>query len=308
MRVNVVYVSLACVLLLTSGCQGVGDNNDNRDNGGLTIGITDGPIDGAREVVITFTGIEVKPVDDSAQLIDFSSPQSIDLLDYQDGKRFVLLDDYGLDPGRYNWMRLIIDDQGGASYITIDSGLTYSLTIPSGAETGLKLNRGFEIAAGNSSDFTIDFDLRKSIHEEGVGDYKLRPSLRIVDNLIATSISGTVATDLVTDIDCNSSDYSVGRLVYMYSGNGAVIQDVQNDNNGNPSDLNPIAIAPVEYESASSAYEFTFSYIVDGSYTLVFTCDGDVDDPTTDDSLIMNFSAPVDINVLDGSTGAITIM
>ena len=295
------WAALVMALVVISGCRGVGGDDDSRDNGGLTIGITDGPIDGAREVVVTFTGIEVKPIDDSAQLIQFATPQTIDLLDFQNGDRFVLLDDYGLDPGRYNWLRLIVDDQGNASYITIDSGLTFPLTIPSGGETGLKLNRGFEIAAGDVSDFTIDFDLRKSVHQEGAGDYKLRPSLRIVDNLSTTAITGIVATNLVVDTNCNSADFDIGRVVYLYQGNGAVVQDIQNDINSNPSTLNPIATAPVEFSSSSSAYEFTFSYIADGSYTAVFTCDADADDPTTDDLLIMNFSAPIDITVTNGA-------
>ena len=64
-------------------------------------------------------------------------------------------------------------------------------------QSGLKLNRGFDVPAGGSADFTIDFDLHKSVHMTGSGSYMLRPTLRMVDNIMVGSISGTVGASLV---------------------------------------------------------------------------------------------------------------
>ncbi|MFT5085530.1 MAG: hypothetical protein ACI9Y1_003591 [Lentisphaeria bacterium] len=111
-------------------------------------------------------------------MIVLDEPFTLDLLQYQGETRALLPDNYTLAAGEYNWMRLAVNES--ASYIEID-GLQYPLEIPSSAQTGLKLNRGFTIAQGTVSDFTLDFDLRKSVHQEGNGDYKLRSTVRIVN-------------------------------------------------------------------------------------------------------------------------------
>jgi hypothetical protein len=71
--------------------------------------------------------------------------------------------------------------------IVVDvGGVCHELTIPSEVKTGLKLNRGFVVPAGGSANFTIDFDLRKSVHLPMSGtDYLLRPTLRLADNAMA---------------------------------------------------------------------------------------------------------------------------
>jgi hypothetical protein len=67
--------------------------------------------------------------------------------------------------GRYQSIRLLIEAQQNqpSSYIDFASGARYPLYVPSGSESGLKLIRGFTVAAGSNSNFTIDFDLRKSV-------------------------------------------------------------------------------------------------------------------------------------------------
>jgi len=44
------------------------------------------------------------------------------------------------------------------SYIELDDGSQHPLYVPSGNETGLKLNQGFDISDGGAISFTIDFD------------------------------------------------------------------------------------------------------------------------------------------------------
>ena len=68
--------------------------------------------------------------------------------------------------GDYEWIRLIVDNEQDVrdSYVVLTSGEECELRVPSGAESGLKLNRGFTLPADGSVALTIDFDLRKSIH------------------------------------------------------------------------------------------------------------------------------------------------
>lgn len=164
------------------------------------------------------------------------------------------------------------------------------MEIPSSAQTGLKLNRGFTLAAGGVSSFTIDFDLRKSVHQEGTGDYKMRPSLRIVDNLEVGSISGVVADSLVTNPDCNNGDNNdTGNAVYLFTGADATPVDIA----GQATD--PLATATVTWNAGTNHYEFGFGFVAAGEYILAFTCDASLDDPTMVD--VIGFSTAVNATV-----------
>jgi hypothetical protein len=172
---------LAPMLLALGGC------DDDSGTGKLSLAITDAPVDGATAVVVQFTGVEVKPADGSARSFTFDAPRQIDLLALTGTDSELLLDEVEVPAGRYNWVRLAVDaDEDGVtdSYIDLDDGSRHELEVPSGAETGLKLVSGFRVPAGGEASFTLDFDLRKSVHEPmGAGDsFKLRPTLRIVDN------------------------------------------------------------------------------------------------------------------------------
>ncbi len=62
---------------------------------------------------------------------------------------------------------------------TVEAGsLTYPLTIPSGAESGLKINLSKDLTMPVES-VVIDFDASASIHQELDGSYTLRPVLII---------------------------------------------------------------------------------------------------------------------------------
>jgi len=75
------------------------------------------------------------------------------------------------------------------------------LIVPSGAESGLKMNRGFTLPADGSVALTVDFDLRKSLHappgqksmmETCTQGYLLRPTLRLVQDSEVGAIAGTI--------------------------------------------------------------------------------------------------------------------
>ena len=72
------------------------------------------------------------------------------------------------------------------------------------------------VAAGGQSDFTIDWDARKSVFvNKGDPYYRLRPVIRIVNNLEVGSVSGTVTTDLV---DALSDQVGATCAVYAFPG------------------------------------------------------------------------------------------
>lgn len=296
MNVQLKLSALATVIVLASCGGGGGGSSSSNSSGELSLGITDGPVENASEVVVSFTSVELHGAEH--KLIEFDEAKTLNLLALQGEDRSLLLDGESLASGDYQWIRLGVNEVD--SYIVID-GHQHPLEIPSSAQTGLKLNRGFTIGVGSTNDFTIDFDLRKSVHQEGTGDYKLRPTLRLVNNLEVNTVNGTVARALVQDVDCSNGDNNdTGNAVYLFSGNDALIQDIQ----GN--DADPMASAKVAYNPKAKLYEFTIGYVPVGDYTVAFTCDASLDINTEDNTAdnesneIVSFSTGVNVSVTTG--------
>lgn len=72
-----------------SACGGGGSSNGA---GSLSVSVTDAPVDGASNVFVEFTGVELKPHSGQQFSIDFTEPKQIDLLALQGGQRMALLD------------------------------------------------------------------------------------------------------------------------------------------------------------------------------------------------------------------------
>lgn len=282
----VIRTALAGLMLIGLAACG-GGGGDGAKNGRLSLGITDAPVDGATSVVVQFSGVAFKRAGMPAEIVQNLTPatRQIDLLQYQQGQAALLLDGVTLQAGDYEWIRLIVDNQLGVrdSYIIRTTGEECELRVPSGAESGLKLNRGFTLPADGSVALTIDFDLRKSIHAppgqagsapDCTQGYLLRPTLRIVDNANVGAIAGTVDSALVT-ANCLPK-------VYVFSGANVTADDIEEQAAVAP-DVDPLVVANVEIQNGAAAYAYRAAFIPPGAYTVAFTCSDD--DATTDDVL-----------------------
>lgn len=268
-------------------------NSNGSDTGSMSLAVTDAPVDNATAVVVQFDGVDLKPADGQIESFDFSEPKQIDLLAQQGGNAAVLLDGVEVPAGDYNWIRLKVSATSGQtdSYIKFQDGSTYPLYIPSGAQTGLKLVSGFTVPAGGSADFTIDFDLRKSVHLPGStgADYKLKPALRLVNNVEVGAIAGTVSNSLATQTGCSPA-------VYVYSGADATPGDVNDSDTG----TQPITTATVSMDDSTGNYTYKAGFLTEGDYTVAFTCDAGQDDPSTVDTL--NFTGTTNATVTANET------
>jgi len=279
--------------LVTSVALGlVACKSDDPDKGKLAVAVTDAPVDGAEAVVVQFTGVEIQGPD-GRQTFDFASPKTIDLLELTGDESLELLPETDLTAGEYQWMRLMVNAERGVtdSYIDIDSA-RYSLFVPSGSQSGLKLNRPFVIAAGGLTDFTIDFDLRKSVHEpqNDAEDYYLRPTLRIVDNAEVGHINGMIDPNLINAEGCTDSS-----AVYLFAGADAEVDDVD------ANEPEPVTTGLVEVNNDGD-YVYEIGFVLAGDYTLGFTCEAANDDPETDD--VINFTTQ---NVTVTANGTVTV-
>lgn len=264
------YLLFSAVALGLTAC-----GSDDPSGGTLSLSLTDAPIDGASAVVVQFTGVELQGPS-GRQSIDFDAPKTIDLLALQGSKSEILMTETDLEAGNYQWIRLKVNAVRDTidSYIEFDNGMDqFSMYVPSGAQTGLQLNRPFVIAAGSRTDFTIDFDLRKSVHLPGNAnaDYVLRPSLRIVDNLEVGTVTGTVAAETLTNNACLQDN----TAVYLFDGNDTAADDIDGDG------VEPVTSANVDV--ATGAYEIGF--VQAGlDYTIALTCTANLDDPEVDNA------------------------
>ncbi|MDT8388710.1 MAG: DUF4382 domain-containing protein [Thiogranum sp.] len=277
----------ASVALLLSACGGGGGSNST---GTLNLGITDAPVDEADHVWVEFTGVEIKPGGGNSFSVDFVAPRQIDLLALTGGTAELLLDGYVLDAGTYQWLRLKVNAEADSvfdSYIEI-GGSQYELRIPSGDETGLKLNRPITIPEDGTASFTIDFDLRKSVHAPSGSIYILRPTLRLVDNSTAGMLSGVVDPATIA-AECVGGD---AAAIYVFEGAGATPDDVDGV------DLDPVATASVDWAMGDNSY--TVAFLEAGDYTAAFTCDASLDDPATDD--VLSFTGTTDLTVNAGQS------
>jgi hypothetical protein len=144
--------ALVLDIVTLAGCGGGGSAPGT---GSLSVNLTDAPVDGAANVVVVFTGLELQRSDGTPVTLDFATTngqantKSIDLIKLQNGVTGVLNQGEAVPAGDYQWMRLkVLADKNsqGESYITLLNGAQYPLYIPSGAETGLKLVRPFTVA------------------------------------------------------------------------------------------------------------------------------------------------------------------
>jgi hypothetical protein len=323
---SILILPIIAAAAALAGCGG-GSDNDSARTGTLKLGVTDAPVDAAEAVVIQFTGVELKPANGPAFSIDFA-PKTIDVLGMQGTERAMLLDGETVPAGEYQWMRLKVNadpDAAGDSHMVI-GGAQCELRIPSGDETGLKLIRGFTVGVGTTTDFTIDFNLRKSVvqppGQHTMVDtcdgqvYMLKPVLRLVDHLQVGSITGTVDPTLVSEQCTEASTVTQVAYgnVYLYGPYTAPPAPVPDDLDDNLNDgLDPITSAMVNPDNLGN-YTYTIGFVPPGDYVLAYTCSPDQPDidadaadlPIADDEVV-TFIPEAGIGVTAVANQAVTV-
>jgi hypothetical protein len=130
------------------------------DRGTLRLLLTDKPLDGnVEEVLVTISRVDLVYADPQQPIVSITPTRtSFDLLALRDG----VTEELGfaaLPSGALSQIRLIIDHAA----ITVD-GRTGPLRIPSGPQTGIKLNGEVAIDPCTSVTVLLDFDAERSLH------------------------------------------------------------------------------------------------------------------------------------------------
>lgn len=260
--------------------------------GMFNLAFSDAPVDGMTKVCVAFDKITVHHTDGSESswgTSSFAAGQSspeclpeqkmnsipgyaenkpefmvINLMGYQGKKSLQVLSDEPMEAGEYTQMRLSVlendyyTDGMPYSHVEMTTGSTYGIRVPSGE---LKLD-GFEIKAGATQGYTLEFDLRKSMVYNNNG-YQLKPrGVRLVHNSSVATISGEVQQD---------SPACGGELdkafVYVYT---APSEGYYGDLG---SEYEPYTSTAVDNDSRA----FEIGYLPLGEYDIALVCKGDED-------------------------------
>lgn len=328
----------AATILVLYGCGGSG-GAESATTGQLNLGLTDGPVEKASRVVVAFSGVELKPaggpalapvIMDEASCDTFVAATgtcSIDLLTLAGTSRKVVFSE-SVDAGNYQWVRLLVNAEQNVmdSYIEFDDGSMCSLWIPSGNETGLKIVSGITVTANGTSDYTLDFDVRKSVTEPpGLAgappalmcqeNYVMKPAIRIVDTTEVGAISGTIDESLLAaDESCAMDELGLYENVAVYVFENFDDMAVSDDIDGGANNPDPITTASVLWDADTMAYAYEAGFLLaPEDYLLALTCTSDLDfidmddyDPASESAQDFGFvaeqSVPVEVGVTtDGS-------
>lgn len=156
----------------------------------VTLRLTDAPFpfDLADSANVTIARVELVGTDtadaDSRVVLYDGAPFSVNLLDLRDGIDTTMAS-LNVPAGDYRQLRFLVD---GDARVVFSDGRTFDLRIPSGAQSGIKVNlpEGGIGAAGDSADVLVDFDVERSfvvrggsVDSPGFNGFLFKPVLHV---------------------------------------------------------------------------------------------------------------------------------
>ncbi|MEP1035245.1 DUF4382 domain-containing protein [Ekhidna sp.] len=242
---------LLSIALLTGLLACSEGDSDVSSNGKARISATDAAVDAENvsKVMLSVSEVRATSNGETRTVASFDTPKEFNLMAYQNGETY-FLGEGDLEAGTYSDIRFIISGASDA-YIEMKDGTKEDLEIPSGTTSGYKINGVFDVAANSTTDIVADVDLRKALVVTGNGDFKLRPTARLVVSDATGEIKGEVEGQI---------DASERIVVYAYE-KGSFSASEENE--------------PAE---GSTRYEGSINSAIvaeDGSYTLAFMEEGE---------------------------------
>ncbi|MBD3615637.1 MAG: DUF4382 domain-containing protein [Gracilimonas sp.] len=171
---------------------GCGTQSDSK-TGSFQVLLHDAPAS-YDEVNVFIERVEVNNGADEEGWVTVGEPQQVfDLLELTNG---VLqpLGEIELETGTYEQVRLILNQDGHS--VVVD-GVSHNMFIPSGSQTGIKLNVNAEIQPDITYVLLLDFDANRSVvvtgNENSGQNYLLKPVIKATNQAITGNIEGTVS-------------------------------------------------------------------------------------------------------------------
>lgn len=237
-------IPIAIILSLTIifiSCDNAGTGASG-DTGTMEVQLHDAPTN-YEEVNVFIESVEINNSEEDNGWEEFSSPQqTYDLLELTNGATEVL-GSKELPAGTYEQIRLILSSDGHS--VVVD-GQEHDMFVPSGEQTGIKLNVNAEIQPDITYTLLLDFDASRSVVERGNEhsgiDYLLKPVISATNEAETGNIAGTVDpvdaepfvyaiadSDTLSSTKADTSDGSF-KLIGLENGSYTVSVDPTNDN------------------------------------------------------------------------------
>ncbi len=184
MKMNVLKgLTILSVLALLTACE------SDEKNARVEVWLTDAPGD-YQEVNVEIEGVEIHASEtdngNGWKELDVDT-RIVNLLDLTNGKD-TLLGSIEIPAGKISQIRLKLGDN---NTLKVNDQI-HNLTIPSGSQSGLKLQVHETFVEGVTYKILLDFDVARSILLTGSNKYKLKPVIRTITEAQSGAIKGAV--------------------------------------------------------------------------------------------------------------------
>lgn len=225
MRKILVIATLALLAVLVSACSKSSSPTSSTGSGTLQINMVDSPGSfDAVNIVVDSVQAHIATSDSTSGWVTLNNTQgTYNLLQLTNGVNAVI-GKATVPAGRYSQVRLFL---GSGSDVVV-SNVSHTLTIPSGMQSGLKLNVDATVQPNITYVMTLDFNVNQSVVVTGSpqsGKYLLKPVIRVITTPSSGAITGTVlpgiarpsitatgSSDTVTTVADTTGNYTIGYL------------------------------------------------------------------------------------------------
>jgi hypothetical protein len=213
-----VLVTIASGIIIYS-CKKTSSGSGSSNQANLQVRLADSPFPDVSAVWIDVTDIQINYGDSGWTSLSGAHPGEYNLMDLTNGKD-TLLADALVPAGKISQIRLILGD---SNFIVTKSGEQIDLKIPSGQESGLKVQLDQTVSGGVLYRLVLDFDAGRSIVKAGnSGMYILKPVIRALSfKPSGGNIQGVVQPD------------SVRTTIFAIMGTDTITSTFSDTTNGN---------------------------------------------------------------------------
>ena len=187
---------------------GIGGTGSPSTAGTIHFYLADAPSCGYDAVYVTVQKVRIHAsggagdADTGWSEVTQTQPTRVDLLTLTNGV-FADLGQTSLPAGKYTQLRLVLAENGAtapfANAVVPTGGSETDLKVPSGSQSGLKVDADVDVVAGKTTNLVLDFDACKSVVRRGnTGQYNLKPVITAVPlaSDVGLRVTGYVAPGL----------------------------------------------------------------------------------------------------------------